>query len=199
MSMPYHSLHITTLGAQGWCVEQDRGFSEVTLHHPALSIMVDFRLTPAVTTQIDDHPETALAKLQASDSSYLLVLSELSEIRGVVPAEALTAHRIAEQHDSTHTPAALTLAHWLPDEPNIEMLSLQEVISARVGDVIYTLHDLGKPIVLVGNEEGDMHQIRGLYSARDIARQLDVPFHYLDKVHTFSALGKRIFPALCYM
>ena len=74
------------------------------------------------------------------------------------------------------------------------MLSLDEVLLARVGDVVETLKSSGRQHALVveHNSASSRQMVRGIFSASQISRQLGIPADGVELLQTFAALDQAL-------
>jgi hypothetical protein len=81
--------------------------------------------------------------------------------------------RFLQQVGGTH--ADILVRDVMTVQRDLKVLKLEEVKSARVGDVLVTLKAAGRQHAIVVEDNADGSQtVRGLFSATQIARQLGV-------------------------
>jgi hypothetical protein len=90
--------------------------------------------------------------------------------------------------------SAVTVADAMTPADAIEVLQIDDVLHAHVGDVIETLKHSGRQHALVVETDAltERCMIRGVFSASQIARQLGVSPRSDDLRQTFAQIEKSI-------
>jgi CBS domain-containing protein len=148
----------------------------VTLDSPALEVMTDLRRVEAVTVERLRTLAEARAAMIAHRVRALFVTEEGREVEGIVTATDLHGElpiRLAQargvRYDEVLVRDVMTPAERL------EVLDLEEVARARVGDVVATLKMAGRQHALaVEAAAAPVQCVRGIFSLTQIARQLGV-------------------------
>jgi CBS domain-containing protein len=165
----------------------------VQISSSALEVMTDLRFVPAATTQSDITVATASQKMIARGVRLLLVVDRDNDVIGLITARDLDGRRIAEASKSTGLSFdELKVVNVMTSD--IEVLPLQAVLHARVGDIVETLKDSGRQHALVVDEEPFTNKpmIRGVFSASQIARQLGVISEQNNLSQTFTQIEQAI-------
>lgn len=76
MNEHYRTLKFSPIDTTSTCAKTDRGYDNLTLKHPALAVMTDFRLVPAATTTPHSSLTKALEKMKTVGVRMLLVLDD---------------------------------------------------------------------------------------------------------------------------
>ena len=177
------------------------GFSRPYFHSPspvqitssAIEVMTDLRFVPAATTRADVTVSMASQKMIARAVRLLLVVDAGDDVIGLITARDLDGHRIKEAAQATGMACdALTVSHAMTSE--IEVMPLEAVLHAHVGDIVETLKHSGRQHALVVDEEPftGKPMIRGIFSASQIGRQLGIISEQHDLSQTFAQIERAI-------
>lgn len=177
------------------------GFSKPYFYTPnpveveasALEVMTDLRFVPAATSHPDMTVAAAKQKMIARGVRLLLVLDGNEDVMGLVTARDLDGSRVQEairasglSSDELKIGAVMT--------SNVEVLQLEAVLHARVGDIVATLKHSGRQHALVVDQEPFTQKamVRGVFSASQIARQLGIVTGQNDLLETFAHIDQAI-------
>jgi CBS domain-containing protein len=143
----------------------------------ALEVMTDLRFIPAGTVSADLDLDTATQKMIARGVRSLLVTNQHDDVIGIITARDV----LGERPDTVMQARAIQfedikVRDIMTADEHIEVLHLDDVLHARVGDVVQTLKHSGRQHALVVEKESfsGKKRIRGIFSASQIARQLGV-------------------------
>lgn len=165
----------------------------VEIDSSALEVMTDLRYVPAATSQAHVSVATATQKMIARGVRLLLVVDSADDVIGLITARDLDGDRIKEATASTGLSVdELKVGDIMTSE--IEVLPLEAVLYARVGDIVETLKYSGRQHALVVDEEPFTAKpmIRGVFSASQIARQLSIVSEQQDLTQTFTQIDQAI-------
>lgn len=167
------------------------GFNLIAADSPAIEAMTDFSrvnvvsITPAAT--VDD----ANARMISRGVRLLMVLGKDDEVVGLITARDILGEKplqVAQARGSKRD--ELSVADLMTPIGNIDTLDLEDVLRARVADILDALKQLGRQHVLV--EDSDpatgLPRVRGLFSATQIGRALGVPVLGFDLPRTFAEI-----------
>ena len=182
-------------------LEPGTGFSRPYFYSPnpvqisssAVEVMTDLRFVPAATTQVEVSVAMASQKMIARGVRLLLVVDSADDVIGLITARDLDGSRIQEASKSTGlSPDALKVGQIMTSD--IEVMPLEAVLHARVGDVVETLKHSGRQHALVVDTEPftDKPMIRGVFSASQIGRQLGIISGQNDLAQTFAQIDQAI-------
>jgi len=146
---------------------------------PATDVMTDLRQVAAVTTRSDATIDEAQQAMIVHGVRALFVVDDERMLIGIITATDLLgerpvqiAHQRVLRHDEIRVRLVMTPAERL------EAMDLEEVVRARVGDVVASLRLYGRQHALVTEstpEAGGTRIVRGIFSLTQIARQLGLP------------------------
>jgi hypothetical protein len=172
--------------------------ASVTLDSPALEVMTDLRRVEAVTIERLRTLAEARAVMVARGVRALFVTDDTREVHGIVTATDLQgeapirlAHARGIRYDEVLVRDVMTPAERL------EVLDLEEVVRARVGDVVATLKVAGRQHALAVEGPADapaaLTCVRGIFSLTQVARQLGIPAQPVhDIARTFAEIEAAI-------
>ena len=159
----------------------------------ALEVMTDLHFVPAATTQVEASVAAASQKMIARGVRLLLVVDSANDVIGLVTARDLDGSRIkAAMHATGVDLGDLKVGDVMTTK--VEVLPLQAVLHARVGDIVETLKHSGRQHALVVDAAPftDKAMIRGVFSASQIARQLGIVTELHDLSQTFAQIDRTI-------
>ncbi|WP_137938974.1 CBS domain-containing protein [Chitinivorax sp. B] len=197
MEHHYKTLKFAPVDPASTCVKADRGYTDVTLNHPALSVMTDFRHAPAFGIGAGMPIGTALEKMKTVGVRMLMVTDGEGVVHGIVTAADILGERAMMALEKTRVKRdELTVADVMHPGETLYSFRLNDVLNATVGDLIQTLRSYGFQHVLVTTDENQQPKIRGLFSAAEIARHLKQDFDPMVRAHSFAELGRILLRSL---
>lgn len=164
----------------------------VTMEAPALEVMTDFALVTAQAIAPLESIETARSRMIHHGVRMLLVTDDQNQILGIITANDLTSERpmkVIQNQGIRH--ADVLVKDIMTPREKLEVICLEDLQTARVGDVVMSLQAQGRQHALVVERQADRSQIlRGMFSASQIGRQLDMPIHTVPVARTFAELAQ---------
>ena len=151
----------------------------VQAHSPATDVMTDLRQIAAVTTRSDATIGDARQAMIVHGVRALFVVDDERTLLGILTATDLLGERplqIGQQRGLRHDEILVRLI-MTPAE-RLEAMELEDVVRARVGDVVASLKLSGRQHALVTESaggQGGTRIVRGIFSLTQIARQLGLP------------------------
>ena len=143
----------------------------------ALEVMTDLHFIPAATVSSDLDLDTATHKMIARGVRSLLVTNTLNDVIGIITSRDLLGDRPQAAMHARDIPfGEVRVRDVMTADEHIEVLQLDDVLHAHVGDVVETLKHSGRQHALVVEQDSSTgkNTIRGIFSASQIARQLGV-------------------------
>jgi CBS domain-containing protein len=188
--------HLTGHG-QHFALPMPNTAASVTLDSPAIEVMTDLRRVEAVTVDRLRTLAEARAAMLARGVRALFVADDSRAVHGIITATDLQGEapvRLAQargiRYDEVLVRDVMTPAERL------EVLDLEEVARARVGDVVATLKVAGRQHALAVEMRAEpvaVQCVRGIFSLTQIARQLGIPAQPVhDIAHTFAEIEAAI-------
>lgn len=161
----------------------------------ALEVMTDLRFIAAGTVSADLGLETATQKMIARGVRSLLVIDINDDVIGIITARDLEGARPAAVMQARGVgPDRVQVSDIMTGADNIEVLLLNDVLHARVGDIVASLKHSGRQHALVMEEESfsGKRLICGIFSASQIARQLGAGTEKQVLTDTFADIDRAI-------
>ena len=169
-----------------------RPMSIVTLDSPALEVMTDLEKEKAVTIGPTASIDTANRLMMASGVRLLLVTEPIDRVVGLITATDILGEKLVQVvgQTSARTYSEVVVQNIMSPAEEIEVLALDAVRTARVGDVVTTLREAGRLHALVVAHSGSAATpvIRGIFSATQIGKQLGIRVDTTQPATTFAEL-----------
>lgn len=163
----------------------------VSADSPAVHVMTDLKRVTALTVAPDVTIGAALQKMIHCGVRLLLVTDPGGAVVGIVtardimgekPVHVVSTERIARED--------VIVEQIMTTQNNVDVLAMDDVARASVGDIIMTLRAAGKQHALVVDIEPATGRqvIRGIFSTTQIGRQLGVEIQPTGIVQSFAEL-----------
>lgn len=165
----------------------------VKVGYSALEVMTDLKFVPAATVLVDADAESCSQLMIARGVRLLLVVDAARDVVGLITARDLLGgkpERVMRAKGIGHH--EVLVRDVMTGADAIEVLALDDVLLARVGDIVATLRNSGRQHALVVDRDivADKPIIRGVFSASPIARQLGIALPSADLSHTFAEIDE---------
>jgi CBS-domain-containing membrane protein len=167
---------------------------QVSADDLALQVMTDFQIVTAYTIFPLESIEDARAKMIHRGVRMLLVVDDMNHILGLITSTDLTGEKPMQvvQHQGIRHSDVMVKDIMTPRE-RLEVLSMDDVQKARVGDVVATLKAQGRQHALVVERISDRSQVlRGMFSVSQIGKQLGTSVEPIEIARTFAEIGAEI-------
>lgn len=162
----------------------------VNLDDPALNVMTDLKCISVITVRAKTPMTNAHAKMKRYGVRTLLVLDETDKVLGFLTTTDILGEkpmRFLQQVGGTH--AEILVRDIMTPQRELEVINYKDVVSAKVGHILATLKASGRQHAMVIEEQDSVHQlVRGLFSSKQIARQLGVQIHITEVARTFGEI-----------
>jgi CBS domain containing-hemolysin-like protein len=182
-ALPSHPLPPDTTFQQPVLAKQ----RNVTLKDFAVDVMTDFQSVRAITVPASVSMDYALERMRANHVHLLLVTDERNTILGLITSTDIESEKplIAMRRLGVRR-EALNVADVMTVRERIEVVNMEDVARASVGDVVATLKAVGRQhaMVIDSNDSG-RRVVRGLFAVSQLNRQLGTLFHPIEIARTF--------------
>lgn len=158
----------------GYTMAQAGFPKQVNLCSPAVEVMTDFRIVAMLTTREDVKIDEAKKIMMDYGVRSLIVLGNNEKILGIITATDILDNKpVKLAHDQGLLHSEISVRDVMTPVEKMEVISLNDVYSAVVGNVVETLRLCGRQHALVMEQDANGYQvIRGIFSATQIERQL---------------------------
>ena len=185
-TLPFFTLRTGT----GYAQPSQAVPEKVTLDEAATSVMTDLTRVTAVIILPGDTVDEAHRRMIQRGIRLLLVVDQDRKVVGLITATDILGEKpvLSASERGLRREEVLVRDIMTPQE-RLEVLSMADVRTAKVGHVVATLQRAGRQHAIVVDSDPKGRQVvRGLYSATQIARQLGVSIQTSEIAHTFSEI-----------
>lgn len=162
----------------------------VSMDSPAVEVMTDLRQVTALTIGPDASLDEANARMIRNKVRLLLVVDPDLRVLGLITATDIFGEKpmqFIQLHGGKYQD--ILVRNIMTPQERLEVLSLDDVLAAKVGHVVATLKKAGRQHAMVAEAADDGRQVvRGLFSASQIARQLGVQIQTTEVARTFAEI-----------
>lgn len=167
------------------------GYNQVGADSPAIEAMTDFSRVHAVTISAPASLPEANATMISRGVRLLMVVSADEEVLGLITARDILGERplqLAQARNGKRDD--LTVRDLMCPLANIDTLYLNEVMHARVIDILNALKNQGRQHIMVEDVDPatGLPRVRGIFSATQIGRLLGVPVLGFELASTFAEI-----------
>jgi CBS-domain-containing membrane protein len=166
----------------------------VNFEDPATSVMTDFTVVTAYTVFPLENIEAAREKMIHRGVRMLLVVDDMNHILGLITSTDLTSEKpmqVVQAQGIRHSD--VMVKDIMTPREKLEVLSMDALHSAHVGDIVTTLKAHGRQHALVVEQASDRSQIlRGMFSVSQISRQMGTQVETIGLAGTFAELGAEL-------
>jgi len=166
----------------------------VNLNDAAANVMTDFTIVTAYTIFPLETIEAARAKMIHRGVRMLLVVDDQNHILGLITSSDLTSEKpmqVVQTQGIRHSD--VMVKDIMTPREKLEVLCMEDLQKARVGDIVTTLKTHGRQHALVVDRAQDRSQVlRGMFSVSQISRQLGAQVETAGVASTFAELGAEL-------
>ncbi len=184
--LPYSHLHSDT----GYHRPPQRLPERVRSESAALDVMTDLSKVAAMTIGPCATLEAAEERMIASAVRLLMVTDQYNCILGIITATDLRGERPMQYLKEVGGKREdIFVRDIMTPREKVEVLYMEDVKTARVGDIVETLKRVGRQHALVVDRDDNGHQsVRGIFSTKQIGKQLGMEIETTEIAKTFAEL-----------
>lgn len=167
----------------------------VQLTDSATVVFTDFHKVTPVTASPETSVDAVLDKMKQNGVRLLLVVSVEEQVMGIVTTTDVLGDkpiRVAKETGVEHT--KILVSDVMTPHRSITALEMDYLRDACVGHIVATFHQLERRhLLVVDTNERGQHDVRGLFSATQISKQLG--YDIVDQVvpaHSLAEMVQRI-------
>ena len=190
----YHPLTSISLAQSALCTLAQPAANPVTLDSPALEVMTDLTRVAAVTIEPSAPMLAANEYMISRAVRSLFVTAPDGRVMGLVTATDVLGERpVRVSHARGVKRNELVVSDVMTPIDSIVAIPMEDVRAAKVGHIVASLKQAGRHHELVAEIRPKGHaQIRGIFSASQIARQLGVPLQITELARTFAEIEEAL-------
>lgn len=163
---------------------------KVALEDPAATVMTDLTRVTAIIVLPGDSVDEAHRRMIQRGVRLLLVVDQDRKVLGLLTAlDVLGEKPLQAASERGLRRAEVQVRDVMTPQERLEVLSMADVRTAKVGHVVATLKQGGRQHAVVVDRDARGRQVvRGLFSATQVARQLGVAIQTSEVARTFSEI-----------
>jgi CBS domain-containing protein len=189
--------HSKAKRGEGYSLPLPSTAAPVQLEFPATNVMTDLRRVSAVTIDPDKSIAQANQVMIAHRVRALFVIDAARRLLGLITSTDILGERpilFAQGRGIRYD--EVVVGDIMTPADSLEVLDFNDVLRARVGDIVATLKLAGRQHALVVETSADkpaQRFARGIFSLTQIARQLGIPAQQVhDIARTFAEIEAAI-------
>ena len=190
MSGKFKALPVMTASVDTVLMRPSQRMPEhVSLQSPAIDAMTDLSRVAAASVDPNVSLDKAEERMRNARVRLLFVLNESGDVLGLITLNDLKGMRpMRFQQEMGVSRSEVLVRDIMTPRETLEALAMADVAEANVGDIIETLKRTGRQHALVVEPGPNGPAIRGIFSARQIGRQLGMQIDTSGIAYTFAEL-----------
>ena len=190
MSGKFKALPVMTASVDTMLMRPSQRLPEhVSLQSPAIDVMTDLSRVAAASVDPNVSLDKAEERMRNARVRLLFVLNESGDVLGLITLNDLKGMRpMRFQQEMGVSRSEVLVRDIMTPRDTLEALAMADVAGASVGDIIETLKRTGRQHALVIEPGTNGPAIRGIFSARQIGRQLGMQIDTSGIAYTFAEL-----------
>lgn len=157
----------------------------------AVNVMTDFKQVSAATIDAGVTMETANSVMIKRGVRLLLVVDADNVVTGIITATDILGEKpLKFIQDRKIKRSEIMVRDIMTPRERLEVININDVLSAKVGHVVATLKKAGRQHAAVVEVDKDGKQtLRGLFSVSQVARQLGEQIQTTKVAKSFAEIG----------
>lgn len=161
-------------------------YRAITLSSSALDVFTDFRTVKPLVIESSCTAQETENLMKKVHMKLKLVVDENDKLIGLVSLEDLSSQEVIKRISEGYSREEISVSDLMKKKQDLRVLDFFELNHATIQDVLYLLRATNQQHCLVVHRTDG--EIRGLISAGDLARQLNIPVAPVGDV-TFARLS----------
>ncbi|MDX1655356.1 MAG: CBS domain-containing protein [Candidatus Competibacteraceae bacterium] len=162
---------------------------------PAVDVMTDLRQVTLIMVSPTTPVKMALERMINSKVRMLMVVDPDGTVRGLITSRDIEGERpmrIMEKSGARYD--ELLVRDIMTLKPKLDVLDMDDVLQAKVGDIISTLREINRQHAMVVDRDPDTGNlaVRGIFSLSQIGRQLGLNIDPSQRAFTFAELEEAL-------
>ncbi|WP_414980113.1 CBS domain-containing protein [Congregibacter sp.] len=163
----------------------------VTVSSPATAVLTDFSLQQPLVLEHTTTIDEAEALMKKTHVRLKLVVDARDAFKGVVSLADLLSVKVMQAVKRTGVERSeLTVESVMTKKDAMLAVDIASLKAAKIGDLLLTMQSFGDQHVLV--VDGVDGSIRGLVSASDIARRLNIPVTINERANSLAQIYQAV-------
>jgi CBS-domain-containing membrane protein len=162
----------------------------VTAESPAILVMTDLSQVPSATIVVDATLDEANQSMLVRGVRMLFVVGDNKRLVGLITSVDILGEKpVLAARKRELKRSDLRVADVMVPVDRMDVLAIDEVRKASVGNIVVTLKADGRAhAIVVGQQPDGSQSLLGIFSASQIARQLGVQIHTHEMARTFAEI-----------
>jgi len=162
----------------------------VRAESPAIDVLTDFNKVAALTIGPCATIDQANQRMISSGVRLLLVTDQYNAIMGIITATDISGEKpLKYLKEVGGKREDIFVRDIMTAQEKLEVLYMVDVENAKVGDIVETMKRVGRQHALVIDlDEKKQQVVRGLFSTKQISKQLGITIEPTEVARTFAEL-----------
>ncbi len=161
----------------------------VTMASPATEVMTDLKQVMAIFIPATRNIDAAKQRMIMHSVRLLLALDEQNNVLGLITATDILGEKPMQFiQKSGGKREDILVKDIMTSREKLEVLCMDDVNSAKVGNIVASLKQSGRHHALVVDRENGTQKVRGIFSLTQIARQLGAHIQTHEVARTFAEI-----------
>lgn len=165
----------------------------IKISSPAIDVMTDLKKVMAFFIFVGRSMESAKQRMANNNVHLLLVTDEQHHVLGLITASDIQGEKpvqfILKNGGKRED---IRVSDIMTPHEKLEVLDMDDVASAKAGNIIATLIQSSRQHALVVDRENGEEKVRGIFSLNQLARQLGVQIHAHEVARTFAEIQSHL-------
>ena len=151
---------------------------QASMDDSAIDVMTDLNRVCAITIAAGNGLHDAEYKMKTKQVKMLFVVDHNGYMIGILTSKDICEPKISIAESELGIPSSeMCILDIMTGIDIIDVIDYQLLDNAKVGNIVETLRQLNRQHLLVIQNKDNIQQIRGLFSSRQIEKQLNTPLN----------------------